>query len=372
MAFEYGTLNGGEESILAMLREHLTEKGGTRFTLLAAVPEEGPLSGRLRGLGVETIPMCLRDTQGGKLPVERINQELLRLVERVKPDLVHANSLSMGRMWGRVAAELEIPCTAHVRDIIKLSRKGIADLNQMTGLIAVSEATKSFHVAQGLEADKVEVIHNGVDLKRFAPRSRTGMLQEEFGIPESAFVIANIGQICLRKGQQLLAEGAVEVAEEFPEIHFLIVGERHSQKQESVEYEQGIREIFREAGIEERLVMTGYRSDVNVLLNEVDMLVHTAHQEPLGRVLLEGAAAGVPIVATDVGGTSEILRDRESALLIQQGSKEDLVEAVRELRLQEGLRARLGQCAREQAEKKFGLAGATAEVSAFWKRLLQS
>jgi len=161
----------------------------------------------------------------------------------------------------------------------------------------------------------LQVIYNGVNTDLFRPAPATGILKQELGLSDSAVLVANIGQICLRKGQILLAQAAVSLAQELPEVRYLFIGQRHSQKAESVEYENTIRRTFRDAGIEDRLFCLGFRHDVPAILNEVDLVVHTAHQEPLGRVLLEAASCGRPIIATEVGGTAEILTDRASALL---------------------------------------------------------
>ena len=364
--FEYGTLNGGEFSLLAMLGV----LGRTEFEFVAAAPVAGMLTERLEGCGVEVLPLTLRDREGQKLSVEQINCHLVEIIKRVDPDLVHSNSLSMGRMVGRIASQLPIRCTSHLRDIIKLNKTVVSDLNRNAGLIAVSNATKQYHVGQGVLGDKLQVIYNGVDTDIFCPAPSTGMLKRELGLSDSAVLIANIGQICLRKGQTLLARAAVSLAEEFPEVNTLFIGERHSQKQESVEYEKAIGVIFREGGIEDRLFCLGFRQDVGAILHEVDVLVHTAHQEPLGRVLLEAAACGAAIVATEVGGTAEILTDEESALLVRGDDVEGLTGAMRRMLTDRELRIRLGQQARTVAIEKFSLSTAAAGVGMFWRSFL--
>lgn len=364
--FEYGTLNGGEFSLLAMLEV----LGREAFEFVAAAPVSGLLAGRLERLGIEVLPLSLRNAEGRKRPIEQVNAHLAELVTRVGPDLVHANSLSMGRMVGRIAPQVSVLCTAHLRDIIKLSKAAVADLNRNAALVAVSEATKQFHVEQGVTSEKVQVIHNGVDMERFCPREAAGSLKRELGLSDRAVLIANIGQICLRKGQTLLAQAAVALAQEFPQARYLLVGQRHSQKDESVAYEETIHRIFREGGIEDRLLRLGFREDVPAILNEVDLLVHTAHQEPLGRVLLEVASCGKAIVATEVGGTTEILADEVSALLTPPGDLDALTAAVRRMLTDGELRARLASQARRDAVERFSLPRAAERVREFWESLL--
>jgi glycosyltransferase involved in cell wall biosynthesis len=364
--FEYGTLNGGEFSLLSMLEAW----GHGDLEFVAAAPPSGRLQARLAQGGIDVVPLILRDDQDRKRPLADIHTHLLDCVARVAPSLIHANSLAMGRMVGRLAADLAIPCTAHLRDIITLNKTATADLNRHTGLIAVSQATKRFHAAQGVHADLMQVITNGVDTKRFRPASARGTLRRELGLHDSALLIAQIGQICLRKGQTLLARAAVTLAGEFPEVHTLFVGERHSQKQESIDYENTLRQTFHEAGIAGRLHCLGFRDDIPALLNEIDLLVHPAHQEPLGRVLLEAAACARPIVATHVGGTPEILTDEVSALLVPPDDLDALTRAIRRLLTDPELRMRLGHQARIGIKEKFALPMAAARVRAFWESFL--
>jgi len=119
--------------------------------------------------------------------------------------------------------------------------------------------------------------------------------------------------------------------------------------------------------VEDRVFTLGFREDVPALLNEVDLLVHAAHQEPLGRVLLEAAACGQAIVATDVGGTGEILTDRMSAMLVPPDDLDALVGAIQHCLGDRDCRIRLGQNARAQVLERFSLPQAAASVCAFWR-----
>jgi len=364
--FEYDTLNGGEMSMLAMLKV----LGQTEFEFVAAAPTSGMLKERLEQLGISALPLKLRDKKGQKLSVEQVDSNLLELITRATPDLVHSNSLSMGRMVGRVASKLPMPCTAHLRDIIRLNKSAVSDLNSSAGLVAVSNATRQFHAEQGLMSSKLRVIYNGVDTEVFRPAPAAKALRHELGLSDSAVLIANIGQICLRKGQTLLAQAAASLAEEFPDANYLFIGQRHSQKQESIEYEKSIRQIFREAGIENRLFCLGFRQDIPAILNQVDLLVHTARQEPLGRVLLEAASCGKAIVATNVGGTAEILTDQVSAILVPPDDLEALTAAIRWMLTDSELRIRLGRQARKSVIEMFSLPEAAERVRMFWRSFL--
>lgn len=359
---EYPTLNGGERSMLACIDRLVGED--VRFTFLA--PGCGPLAAELQRRDVRHVPFDVR-ADGEKLPRRAVIDRLVNLCAEGF-DLLHANSLAMGRLSGAAATRLSIPCTAHLRDILKLSPAATGDLNGNAKLVAVSQAVRDFHVAQGLAAGRVNVIYNGIDAAVFCPRARTGGLRCELGLPRSALLIAAIGQICLRKGQDVFADAAVRIAGAVPQAHFLLIGARHSAKAESVEFEAAIEERFAAAGLAGRYHALGERDDIPELLNEIDMLIHAARQEPFGRVLLEAAAAGVPIVATDVGGTSEMLTDGLHAVLVGAGDPQAIAEAALRLADEGELAARMGRAARKHVVERFPIEHASRAMLAFWKQ----
>jgi len=365
---EYATLSGGERSMLSTLDG--VRAGG--FSPAAIAPSEGPLGDALRARDVEILPFQTRGPAGGRLPQNRLREELARLLRRRRTDLLHANSLSMGRLSGPVAAELELPSIAHLRDIIKLSSRAVADLNCHTRLLAVSNAAREFHAAGGLAVERLHVLYNGVDLKRFHPRPKSGYLHRELGLPPEAQLIGTIGQISLRKGQDVLARAGAILAEKLADVHYLIVGKRFSEKLESREFEADLRAAAggRLAG---RFHFLGVRNDVEEILGELTLLVHPARQEPLGRVLLEAAAAGAAMIATDVGGTREIFPPgSQSARLVPHDDPGALAAAILELTADHALRARLGRSARRRAEEAFDARTAASGLAEHYRQLAQS
>jgi glycosyltransferase involved in cell wall biosynthesis len=366
--FEHPTLNGGEHSMLSVL-ERLA---GGQARVTALTPRTGDLVDAMRDARIPVVPLDLHDAAGRRLPRETSAENLLAALRNASPEIVHANSLAMGRLSGAVASRLSVPVLAHLRDIIKLSRSALDDLNRNRLLLAVSHATKSYHVAQGLCAGRIRVLYNGVDCSRFRPRGAAGRLRQELHLSKDDFLIAAIGQISLRKGQDVLAEAACLLAETLPNAHFLLVGERNSAKRESIEFERAVLRRFQEAGLAGRFHAIGYRRDVDRIMNEIDLLVHSAHQEPLGRVLLEAAASGVPIVATDVGGTREILTDGQSARLVPAADPQALARAISELHTDRQERNRFVAQARSSVLRNFNADQAAQNLLAVWTELVGS
>jgi glycosyltransferase involved in cell wall biosynthesis len=347
---EYPTLNGGERSMLATLDG--VRAGG--FTPAVIAPPHGPLAVELAARGVELIPFQCRAADGTRIAQNQLRERLSEILHRRRPALLHANSLAMGRLSGPVAADYELPSIAHLRDIVRLSSQAVADLNRHRRLLAVSEATREFHVAHGLDAEKTHALYNGVDLDEFRPRTPTGHLHRELGLPADAQLIGTIGQIGLRKGQDVLLEAAAAVVAQSSAARFLIIGERNSEKEESRKYEDRLRYIAN-SRLPGRVHFLGRRDDIPLLLNELTMLAHAARQEPLGRVLLEAAASGLAVAATDVGGTREILPQKTAARLLPPDDAAWLAAAILELLGNRQVRERLGAAARCCAEERFDI-----------------
>jgi glycosyltransferase involved in cell wall biosynthesis len=368
--FEHPTLLGGERSMLACVDWLKCQDADLEFVAIA--PKEGRLADALTGRGIEIIPCSTSRTDASVRTRDQVETEVIAAVIRSRGDLLHANSLSMGRLTGRIADRLTIPTSSHVRDILKLSHAAMADLNRNQLLIAVSQATRDAHQAKGMDPQRVIVVTNGLDLAQFQPRPDRGLLKRELGLPENAFLIATIGQIGLRKGQDVLAEAAPEIVRAVPDSHFLLIGERTSTKVESIEFEQGILQRFNENNLRSHLHCLGHRDDVPELLSEIAMIVHPAQQEPYGRVLLEAAACGVPVVATNVGGTAEIVLDGLTGRLVPPRNPEALANAVIGLATNRSMMQSMGLAARERAMSEFDIARSVQRLVDCWHTILRT
>ncbi len=368
LLFEYPTLLGGENSLLASLPEAM--KAGYRFQAVA--PANSALAQQLTTQGVEVHPWR-EPLHGVRRSLEERRTELASALQRLRPDLLHANSLAMSRLSGPVASDMGIPSIGHLRDIISLSRQAIADLNRHTRLLAVSAATRNWHIAQGVDAGKTFVCYNGVDLTVFCPRPPTGFLHRELQLPAQTLLMGSIGQVGVRKGLDTTLTAFRRLAPRWETLHWIIVGERTSTKDEAIAYERQLHEDALRSPLAGRVHFLGVRHDVPRLLNELTLLAHAARQEPLGRVLLEAAASGTPLIASDVGGTREILPpDTFTSSLVPPDEPAALEQAIHHLMDNPQERERLAVHLRQRAAAAFDIRHAAQRLLVHYSEVQSS
>ncbi len=350
--FEHPTLSGGERSMLEVIR--CLPK---RYGWCAYAPPVGPLWEALQHLGVETHAFeRTRQPADGLTPAELTAERLARCA---RVDLLHGNSLSTAQFTGLAAQRLGVPAVAHVREIERLNPTRVQRMNRNTRLVAVSAAVRDHLLHQGCAPEHVVVIHNGVDLDLFHPSAHKGLLRRELGIPITSPVVATIGQISLRKATEIYLESVTRAGATLDDLHAVIVGARFGTKPESLAFEEVVAKRCARSMDGVTLHLVGWRDDIPAILPDIDLYVHCARQEPFGRVLLEASAAGVPIIATAVGGTPEIVDDGMTGWLVEKDNPVALAARIRWALNNPLLRTEAGRQARLRAEKNFsGLASA--------------
>ena len=370
---EYGVLNGGERSFLAVA-EHLIARG---WRYVAAVPSDSPFENALQKIGIRNVGLTTHTADGTRLSQTELRDQIVGLVDVVQPCLLHANSLSMSRLVGPLS--VGVRSVGYLRDILKLSKKATADINQNDRVVAVSDATGQWHVEQGLDADRVVTVYNGVDSEVFCPlnwaddaesasnaanEAGVDRLRQEFGFSPDDTVLLYVGQIGMRKGICDLADIFMHAAGQVAGLKLMVVGERNSTKAEAIEYERDIHERLKASSVGQRVKWLGRREDVADLMRLADILVHPARQEPLGRVLLEASASALPIVTTAVGGSPEILSGPLLAEnLFSVGDNVQIAERIVCLSGAPELRYQIGQEQRQLARQRFSIAKCCKSLS---------
>lgn len=169
----------------------------------------------------------------------------------------------------------------------------------------------------GAPAERIRVVHNGIDLGRFGGRARSA--------PAAIPTIVGIGRVVRQKNPELFVRAAGRLLQHVPAGRFRWIGE--GEMRHRIERELGM------AGLAERIQFEGARNDIEQILASADLFWLTSDWEGLPNVVMEAMASGVPVIATDVGGTRELFRSGGEGVLVAAGDSNAIADASRKLLL---------------------------------------
>ena len=230
-----------------------------------------------------------------------------------------------------------------------------------TGVVANAEAIKDQLVKRDkVFSEKVWVIHNGLDLDRF---DRQGGPPSEGTIPQSQGLrIAVVANLRPEKGHLVLLDAAQRLTISNPQTRFLIVGDGVMRER--------IETRVRELGLTEQVQLTGAVKDIPALLRSVDIAVlPSLKNEGFPNAVMEAMAAAVPVVATDAGGTSELVIDGLTGFMVQPGNAAALGDAIGRLCDDAEVRRKMGEAGRRRIVDHFTIDRMTRKFEALYRRL---
>jgi L-malate glycosyltransferase len=348
---------GGGERHLADLARGLSERG---HELFAALSNSSPLRDKLDPVPPSNVFMLrLR----GPLDIANVVR-LARLAREHEAEIIHAHvarDYPLAALAARLAPRARLVVTRHV--LFPLSRVHRRALANVARVIAVSEAVARSLRAQGIfPADKIRVVTNAVDLRRFdEARERRARFERERRAgrsstneqPRGPLRVGIVGELSEVKGQAEFVRAAAEVAARLGEgVEFVIVGEDASRTGEN---RARVERLVAELGLTHRVSLLGRRDDVADVLASFDLLVSASRTEAFGMALVEAMACGVPVVATATEGAREIVADGATGLIVPIGDAGALAASVVSLLEDAPRRLGLGTRGRESARARFGL-----------------
>jgi glycosyltransferase involved in cell wall biosynthesis len=235
-------------------------------------------------------------------------------------------------------------------------------------IIAVSDSTARAFRGPLTFDGRISTIHNGTDLSRFPLKSAdSSKLRGAVGIPEDAFLICAVGQICARKGLLELLDAFTTAHEQAPNIHLVIAG------CVVFEHERGYFNLVRLASaapeISRHVHFAGHVQDVSALLQASDLLVLNSHEEPFGLVLVEAMSSGTPVLATRVGGIPEIVQDSRNGWLVEKGDTAGLARRMIQLSRNTPLLQTVAQRALNETCPQFSLEKFQSKLHRFYAEL---
>ncbi len=274
---------------------------------------------------------------------------LRRLIRHTRPDLVHLHSRIGADVMGGLAARLAGVAVIHTRRVDNPEPRWQVALKYRLHdrVIAISEGIGRVLLAEGLPPAKLRVVRSAVDFERYAQDCDRRAICKRLEVPDGALLIGVIAQLIARKGHRLLIDAAPELIAAHPNLHIRLFGQGA--------LDAALRRQIDEAGLNGHIRLAGFREDLAEILPCLDLVVHPALMEGLGVSLLQAASAGVPIVASRVGGIPEAVRDGENGLLVPPGDVAALREAIGALLADPERRRALGQGGQTLMAREFSI-----------------
>lgn len=193
---------------------------------------------------------------------------------------------------------------------------------------------------------RIEVIYNPVDIHKFVPSKqarRDGRIR--LGIPDNAIVLGVVGRLDEQKRPELFIDVFAALKQEFPDLFLLFIGQGNLEVQ--------CRKKVADLGLEQFIQFIGFQRDIQNILPILDLHVLLSSLEGFGIATVEAMACGIPVIATDVPGSRDILRNSHAGLLVPKDNFPQIVECLRSLILDEGKRRFMAQYGPVEAKQRF-------------------
>lgn len=231
-------------------------------------------------------------------------------------------------------------------------------------MVAVSPAVQQYLTARlGLAADKVTLINNGVDEPNPAPPAEVEKIRRRFGLHDEHIVIGTVGRLldkCKRTSDLIRALALLK--SRHSHIHLMVVG--------SGPDETMLRQLSKSFGVEKQVHFAGYQSETRAFYETMDIFALASANEAFGMVLVEAMFAGLPVVASRVGGIPSVVHDKVSGLLVNPLQPMELANALEILVNDAALRKTMGQNGRLRASTCFTADRYVREIDRLYSRLL--
>ncbi len=217
----------------------------------------------------------------------------------------------------------------------------------------------------GTPGGRIAVIHTGLDAARFAPRGRRDAVRARLGLGPGALAVGAVGRVSIEKGHEHLLEAVRRLAPRHPGLTAVLAGTGPDVAR--------LKQRASDLGIKDRLVMPGYVEDATEILEAIDIAaLPSVLAEGFPTASMEAQAAGLPIVASDIGGTRETLTVGETGFLCPPGDAAALAATLEPLLADADLRRRMGAAARRRVENDFTLTGMLQAMGGLYDRVLSA
>ena len=329
---------GGQNQVLLLMR-HQRARG---LDPHLAAPADAALLTRAAAEGFAIHPVAMRGTWDLASVLA-----LAGLLRSLRPDIVHWHA-ARAHAIGAMASLLD-PGPVRV-----LSRRVVFPVRRTIGsrllyalpvdrIAAISDAVRDALAQSGVDSRKIDVVPSGIEPTPPLEPARRAELRRTLDCGEGEVAAITVSALAPGKGHEDLLRAAAAAAKTAPRLRLWLAGEGPLERKLKAE--------ARALGLEATVQFLGFRTDISSLLHAADFFCLATHSEGLGSSILEAMSAGLPVVATRVGGVPEIVEDGATGILVPAADPAGLARAMARMAGDGGLRERMGAKGRERASR---------------------
>ena len=293
-----------------------------------------------------------------------------RAFRRQKVDLIHCSDLLAAYYAGIAGKIARLPVLCHVRcSYPQISRRDKSFLSAVNKFLFVSKNTWQTFAFTIPERQGV-VIYDGMKvLDDVVDAGVKNGVRSELNIPQDAIIVGMVARVSPAKDYATLAKAAARIVAVHPAVRFLMVGD-HSRVPLNQKHYEEVKQVLADCGVSSYFIFTNHRDDVARMIGSMDIFVLSTHTEGLPLVILEAMAQARPVVATDVGGVSEVVREGETGLLVDHENVEMLAARLLLLIKDEKLRNDLGSAGQRVVKQEFTVGSFAQRLSGLYREML--
>ncbi|MDE0397965.1 MAG: glycosyltransferase family 4 protein [Candidatus Poribacteria bacterium] len=351
-----GSSIGGGEKQLSYL---VTNIDRARYSPLVVCPDDGVFVEHLRNTNVPTVVLELPPWRKVKSIVtrRRATAKLGALAKTHNACLIHTSDSWFNPYLWSLKKRLKVPIVSHARNLLTPTQVQKYKFDRMDSIIAISEQSKTPLIQARVDARKIDVILNCVDLLVFQSVHRPAHPAE--------YVVGIVGRIEPFKCQKAFVEIAAKVAAQCKKVRFRIIGAALDTPVHRT-YERQVRQLVAKYQLQDIIYFTGHRTDMPKAMQELDLLVTLS----AGSVIAEAMAAGKPVIGTPIGSTADMIDHGVTGYVIPLDPMEKIVDKIIALAEDPIQSMRIGQAARKHAQEAFGIEAHVQKVQDIYERLL--
>jgi len=361
-------ISGGEQSLLNLWDNLDREK----FNPVVIIPGDGPFLDEIKKRGlryhfIEIPKLNLLNI----IKIKDKYAKISKIVENEQIVLIHSYTPRNNIVSHFLGKKFKIPVIWHERNLLIHGEKDLSKKfkNLPDAIICNSEAVARRFESNGKIPTHVHALLNGVDLVKFTQQENVTEIKKTFKLKNDTKIVGITGNFTKRKRVDYFIKCAAQIAAQEPNVQFLVIGGEFESDQKGKIQE--MKDLATELGIKDKVVFTGFQSDIVPIVSALDIFVHVATEEACSRSILEALALGKPSIVINDGGNPELVEHTKSGFLVGIDDQQELVTRVLYLIRNNDERLKMSKFARQDVEKRFDVRRNAKQTMDLYQELIE-